>query len=199
MSRSLPGALIAVIAAGVMGLAWCAMILTGDASPPRAASRTKGTEEAPQVALLPPAAPVTAAEVREVVQAARTAPRSAAASLRDRALTSPDPLVVGNALRALGAQNLVVRDPALVSLLDDRRPRVRQEVVIALGQSGDPAAVELLAPRLASDDDMLRSLVIQALGRLPGEQAHTLVTSIADDPSASSTDRAFASAAAGSR
>src|SRR5262249_13411763 len=139
--------------------------------------------------------PQTAREVRDLVRATRAVAGDGASELREQALTSRDPLVAGNALRALGALKRVASDPGLVALLQDRRLPVRQEVVIALGESEDPSAVDVLAARLASAEDPLRPLVIQALGRLPGERARALVAAIAEDSSASLTDRAFARSA----
>ena len=106
------------------------------------------------------------ADVREVVRFCRDAGRGDLAGLRFAALTSPDPLVVGNALGALGLLRAVAGDRELCALLGDPRLRVRQELVVALGKSGDPSVVELLTPCLERSEPQLRPLVIQALGRL---------------------------------
>jgi HEAT repeat protein len=72
---------------------------------------------------------------------------------------------------------------------------VRQEAVVALGRSGDPAAVRAIAPLLAGDDPTLRSLAIQALGRLGGSSAQALLEQVANEPRSTPVDRAFASTA----
>jgi HEAT repeat protein len=196
-SRWLRRAIAAAAAAALLGLVWLAVLVTRseqDAAPP-GPDPVGQSNPAPAVASLSATPPQTASEVRELVRATRDAPPGAASELRERALTSRDPLVAGNALRALGVLKRVASDPELVALLQDRRLRVQQEVVIALGESDDPSAVDVLAPRLASAEDPLRPLVIQALGQLPGERARALVAAIAEDSSASTTDRAFARAA----
>jgi HEAT repeat protein len=51
-------------------------------------------------------------------------------------------------------------------LLADPRPRVRDELTLALGQSGDPAAARLVEPLLAAADPDARRVAILALVRL---------------------------------
>jgi HEAT repeat protein len=86
----------------------------------------------------------TPAEVRTVVLECRAAGPDDVEWLRDVALRSPDPLVAGNALRALGGIVSIAGDEELTALLVDPRLRLRQEAVIALGRSRDPAALPLL-------------------------------------------------------
>jgi hypothetical protein len=97
-------------------------------------------------------------EVRAAVAAANAATRDDAAALRATALGAVDPTVAGRALRALGRLGLVAGDAELGALYDDPRPRVRQELVYALAQSGDPRAQALLERARASDDATLRQL-----------------------------------------
>ena len=134
----------------------------------------------------------TPAELRVVVRFCREAVAADATELRSVALSSPDPLVAGNALRALGRLGAVAHDPELIALLEDSRPRVRQEVVIALGASGYPPVVEDLAPLLEEDDAVLRPLVLHALGRLGGARARALLESVLRDRETKEVDRAFA-------
>jgi hypothetical protein len=134
----------------------------------------------------------TPAQVRAVVRFCREAVVADAAGLRSVALSSPDPLVAGNALRALGRLGAVARDSELVALVRDPRPRVRQEVVLALGASGYTPVVEDLAPLLERDDLVLRPLVLQALGWLAGARAGALLESVLRDRAATEVDRAFA-------
>ncbi len=121
--------------------------------------------------------PATPADVREILRYCAAAGSDQVADLRRAALESSHPLVVGNALRALGRMEAVMGDPDLLALLADDRTRVRQELVMALGVSDDPAAVELLSPILDSEPS-LRPLVIQALGKLGGDEAHTILSAM---------------------
>jgi HEAT repeat protein len=138
----------------------------------------------------------TPAELRRFVRLAGAADASAAPELRRLALESPDPLVSGNAIRALGRLGRAGPADGLGALLADPRPRVRQEAVVALGASRDPAAVPLLEP-LARDaaDPTLRALALQALGRIGDQRARRHRESVLQDPRANETDRAFAKAA----
>ena len=114
----------------------------------------------------PPVA-TTPAELRQVVHACRAAGPEAVHELQSAALSSPDPLVVGNALRALGRLGAVSGDAELEALLSDPRRRVRQELVLALGRSRDPAAAErLLLPLLDGGQTDLRPLAIRSLALL---------------------------------
>lgn len=121
--------------------------------------------------------PATPEDVREIVRYCAAAGSDQVADLRRAALESAHPLAVGNALRALGRLTAVMGDSDLMALLADDRPRVRQELVMALGVSGEPAAVPVLAPILESEPS-LRPLVIQALGRLGGDEARAILTAV---------------------
>jgi len=136
--------------------------------------------------------PRTQAGVRDLVRFCRGATSEHVPELRRVALSSGDPLVVGNALRALGRLHAVAKDPELIALVGDERPRVRQEVVVALGNSGYPPVVGDLVPLLDRDDPTLRPLVIHALGCLGGERARAALSTVLDDPRATAADRAFA-------
>lgn len=152
-------------------------------------------ERAPEPAMRagvgPPMAATTPEEVREVLAFTRGAGAEELESLRRMALESSDPLVAGNALRALGRLGTWSGDEELMALLDDPRARVRQDAVVALGQSRDPDAVAHLAPLLEEDDATLRALTIQALGRIGGERSRELLESMREDPRASDAERAF--------
>ncbi len=134
----------------------------------------------------------TPAEVRTVTRFCRAAQQSDVDALRYAATRSPDPLVVGNALRALGRLGAFAGDAELEALLTDERQRVRQEAVIALGYSGSASAVERLAPLAEERDPLLRPLVLQALGRLGGEHARIVLESVLSDERSSEAERALA-------
>lgn len=140
-----------------------------------------------------PLHPSGPADVRRIVEFCRHAGHDDIALMRRLALGSPDPLTAGNAIRALARLGAVAGDLELTALLEDPRLRVRQEVVVALGRSGDRGAVEELEP-LLEGGATLRPLVIQALGRLGGARALALLERIRDDPLSSDIDRAFARA-----
>jgi HEAT repeat protein len=84
------------------------------------------------------------------------------------AKTADDPLVAGNALRALGRLQAACKQE-LFALIDDPRERVRQELVVALGESADRAATDALVHALASPDATLRRLAIHALRQCGGD------------------------------
>ncbi|MCC6782685.1 MAG: HEAT repeat domain-containing protein [Planctomycetes bacterium] len=63
---------------------------------------------------------------------------------RAEALHDADPLVAGNAIAALGRLGAVWGDDELLELLDDPRPRVRQQLIVALSQCGDADALPWL-------------------------------------------------------
>jgi HEAT repeat protein len=136
----------------------------------------------------------TPAEVRAVRRYCRSAEHDDVDTLRHAATQSSDPLVAGNAMRALGRLGAFAGDAELEAMLADERQRVRQEAVIALGQSGSPSAVERLLPLLEEDDPMLRPLVLQALGRLGGDKARAVLERVLADESATAADRALARA-----
>ncbi|MEW6747827.1 MAG: HEAT repeat domain-containing protein [Planctomycetota bacterium] len=134
----------------------------------------------------------TPEDVREVLRIERDAGQDDVPLLREMASLSEDPLVVGNAIRALGRLCAVSQDSALLALLDDPRCRVKQELVVALGRSGDPSALPRLLSLLEQDDPGLRPLVIQALGRLGDKRAEEPLRAIAHDSQSTNTDRVFA-------
>ena len=101
-------------------------------------------------------------------------------------------MIVGNAVRALGRLRAVAGDAALLALLSDDRMRVRQELVIALGVSGERHSVKALADVLETADAGLRPLVIQALGRLGGDRARSILERVIQDDAATDTNRVFA-------
>ncbi len=145
------------------------------------------------IASFPVMQATTPADVRTVTRFCRKAGEGDVAALRYAATKSADPLVVGNALRALGRLGAFAGDAELEALLTDERQRVRQEAVIALGYSGSgAAAVEQLVPLVEERDPMLRPLVLQALGRLGGEQARDVLKSVLSDERSSEAERALA-------
>ena len=146
----------------------------------------------PTIPLAPRWQPRTPGQLRDLVRFCRDAGVSDVPELRQAALGSPDPLVAGNALRALGRLRAVARDPELCNLVHDPRLRVRQEAVMALGRSDYEPAVVDLALLLERRDPELRPLVIQALAGIGGARARTLLDSALRDASTSAVDRAFA-------
>ena len=137
----------------------------------------------------------TPEKLRAVVHYCTAADHSSAPGLQHAALDCEDPLVAGNAIRALGRLGLAGGNTGIPELLSDPRPRIRQEAVIAMGRSGDSAAVEHLVPLIRDEDSTLRALAIQALGRLGGPRGKSLVQSILSDSKSTAIDRAFARAA----
>ena len=164
-----------------------------DASVPLPASRV---EPAPMVALADriPQEVRNQADVRRVVRVCRNAEPSDAASLRALAVGSPDPLIAGNAIRALGRLGEFTGDAAYRQLVDDPRLRVRQEAIIALGHSCDRGAIGVLQTVLDERDPRFRPLAIQALGATGGKRARAALEEILRDPRASIVDRTFARA-----
>lgn len=137
----------------------------------------------------------TPEEVRQVVHYARDAASEDIATLTHMATRSEDPLVAGNAIRALGRLNALAGDPELVALINDSRLRVRQETVIALGLSGNAEMVDHLLPVLEEEENGLRHLAIQALGRLGGPVARKRLEEVLHDGNATEADRTFARSA----
>lgn len=114
--------------------------------------------------------PRTKAEMRELVEFAGNASYAQLPSL-EAMLTAEQPLVVGNAVRALGRLGLFTAGSKYAKFLDDERPKVRQESVRAMGVSGDDGAIPYLERVLASGDTALRRLAIAALGEIGGAGA----------------------------
>lgn len=125
------------------------------------------------------------------VAAIHLAERIDADSLR-RLAEDEDPRVAGNAIGALGRLGEVDADSDLVDKLDDPRPRVRHEVVAALGHGKDPAAARHLVPLLKSEDEQARLLAIQSLARLG---VHEPLRALVEDPATDARTKAFARAA----
>jgi len=136
---------------------------------------------------LPPLDPRDDKESREVVAFARAAGLTEVASL-ERMLEVDQPLVVGNAVRALGRLGLFTPDSKYSSFLKDGRPRVRQESVRALGLCGDPAAVPRLEQIVTSGTSDERRLALEALGELGGAAARSALERIVP---VDATERAF--------
>lgn len=137
----------------------------------------------------------TPAEVREVLQATRSATTADRGELVDAALHATDPLVAGNAALALGRLRAFHGDDALLALVSDPRERVRQDAVRACGLDGDASSLPTLERALEQGDATLRPLVLEALGEIGGEHALALIQRVADDEAASRTERVFARAA----
>ncbi len=131
--------------------------------------------------------------MQAVLERTRSATHAQRAELEELAMTAPRAGVRAQALRSLGRLGLVRADSEVAALLNDPNPRVRQEVVTALGRGGDPATVSALKPLLSANaDPTLRALAIQALGRIGTNEADRLVRGVLEDSSSSRVDRAFA-------
>ena len=118
--------------------------------------------------------------MQSVLALGRNAGAGEIEGLVELATHAEDPLVAGTAIAALGRLGAFRATPALVPLLDDPRPRIRQEALVAAGASGDRRFVALLVARLGSVG--VTPLVIQALGRLGGAAAREALVGL--DPSA---------------
>lgn len=110
-------------------------------------------------------------EARHVVRATRAAAAADLPFLRETALGSTDPLLAGNAVRALGRLGAPEDVWRIAGMLDDPRPRLRQEAVLALGTCGDPESINELVPFLDDDDPGFRALAILSIGRVGGPRA----------------------------
>ena len=121
---------------------------------------------------MPPAAtkPATQAELPQLVDACAAAGVDDIVQLKELA-ASADPAVAGNALFALGRLGAVHDDTDLTALLRDSRPRVRHEVLVALGSSGDPGAAPLLETALFGEDRTAHLLAVQGLVQLGATRA----------------------------
>jgi HEAT repeat protein len=105
-------------------------------------------------------------QVRAVVRFCATATFTDGPALRQVALGTADPLCAGNAMRALGRLRRVADDPDLLRLLHDPRPRVRDETILALGESGRPEALAALVPFLRHAEGKVRLLASGSIARL---------------------------------
>lgn len=136
-----------------------------------------------------PMVATTPAELRRVVHFCRSTGPQDLDELRQAALHSPDALVAGNALRALGRLGAVAGDQQILALLDDSRLRVRQELVLALGSSGAASAVSVLTPLLQGSDLEVRPLVVRSLARIGGPEARRALEALDDDPTCTEVER----------
>jgi HEAT repeat protein len=138
----------------------------------------------------PPLVARTPEEVRAVVGYCNGAGPDDVTDLR-RLAAGPDPLVAGNAVRALGRLGACPSGEELERLLADPRPRVRQEAIIALGWAGTDEAVERLERILDEDEASAAPLAIQALGRLGGEKARAVLSRRLARSTTDDVERAF--------
>jgi hypothetical protein len=134
------------------------------------------------------------AGVRKTRRFCREAGPSSRRDLRRLALESPDPLVAGNAIRALCRLG-GIEEAEAAALLDDPRPRIRQEAAIALGECAGEEAVGRLALLLEGGDPALRPLAIRSLGRIGTPEARRVLERCLRDPATTRVERAFAGAA----
>jgi HEAT repeat protein len=140
------------------------------------------------------AAPRDQQDVGATVEFCDTATAADVPALRDVALTAPSPLAAGNAVRALGRLRAVAKDADVLALLGDPRERVRDETILALGESRDEAALDLLEPLARAGDEHRRDLAVRAVGRIGGERARAVLDRVASDPQAPASAAAFARA-----
>lgn len=145
------------------------------------------------------AAPATSEEVRAMVAFCDTARPSDVAALREIALGGKDTLAVANAVRALGRLRVFARDPTLAGLVRDPRTRVRDEAILALGESGSEEAAQTLEPLATDADPRVRLLALRALGRLGGERSRSVARQVLANPASTREERAFARVAARGR
>jgi HEAT repeat protein len=141
----------------------------------------------------------TPTEVREVLRSTRQATAQDRPALVEAALRAEDPLVAGNAARALGRLRSFSSDPDLLDLTSDPRLRVRQDAVIACGLDGGDAAIPCLEQVLVSGDASLRPLALDALGKIGGPIALERLRQVAADPAATEVERVFARSALSSQ
>lgn len=172
---------------GVAAIPARLVLLEGDAPRSMPSPEAVGPLVAPPIRIAS-----TPAEVREVLRRTKAAGPKDLPVLRDAALNAKDPLVVGNAVKALGRLGVFNGDADLLALTADDRLRVRQDAVMACGLDGGAAAVPYLERVLATGEASLRPLVMEALGMIGGPAARELVQRVAADVAASRTDRVFA-------
>lgn len=132
------------------------------------------------------------ADIREVLRYTRGANEDKASELTQVALLSPDPLIVGAAMRGLARLGTSEDDANVAALVKDERPAVRQEAIRWMGKVGDKKHVSVVI-KLASDHDAtVRRLAIQALGRMGGDRARNKLESIQQSSKRDAVDRVFA-------
>jgi hypothetical protein len=112
----------------------------------------------------------------------QAAQRAELAGLREAALLAGDPRCAGDAIRALGRLRAVADDAELLRLIDDPRPNVRDQVILALGESGRPDAIDVLVPFLHAADPKARILATQAVGSIGGPRADAMLEAIHGSP-----------------
>jgi hypothetical protein len=78
-------------------------------------------------------------------------------------LKSPNAGVRARAARDLGTQKDTSTIPALAALLSDSSDKVRHEVVLALGQMHDPAALDGLITAIKDPEESVRVLAVRSL------------------------------------
>lgn len=137
----------------------------------------------------------TPALVRDVLRITGRATSADQPALRDAALHAEDPLVAGNALKALGRMERFSSDTALLAMTRDSRLRVRQDAIQACGLDGRPESIPSLELALADGDESVRPLVLEALGRIGGPAARAILLRIAEDPLSTTTEHVFARSA----
>ena len=90
-----------------------------------------------------------------------------------------DPLAVGPLIEALEDRDIEIpedrQEHRSLQRKTRRRPCFRERVVWALGQIGDPQAVEALATALERDNDSVREAAVRALGSIDDPRAMELV------------------------
>jgi HEAT repeat protein len=176
--------------AGIGGglFAGAMLLLLAVPSMPPAPARAVAIAATPLASAAPRTRP---SEVAALVAACSAATAAELSRLRQLA-ASGDPLVAGNAIRALGRMRAVHQDGALLQRLGDPAPRVRHELIAALGQCGDPTAVRRLEPLLYAKDQQSRYLAIQALVQLHASEP---LQRLLQNPGTDASTRAFAQAA----
>ena len=184
---------LALAAAALLGFVAGVPSLLREGAPVAEAARGRATrrEETSARAALPPPA-TTPAEVRDLLRWCEEADASSVPALRS-AVASGDPLVAGNALRALGRLGALDAGTT-VALLEDPRSRVRQEAVLCLGSVGGPVAIEALARIVEGEDPELRPLAIRSLREIGSEGALAVLEERLRRPGLTEAERAFAAA-----
>ena len=133
----------------------------------------------------------TPEEVREVIALTESATMADRSALVELALRAGDPLVCGNALRAVGRLGALHSSEELLAMTADTRMRVRQDAVVACGLDGGVESLPYLERILQGDDPTLRSLALEALGHIGGDEAEALVRAVVEG-AASGAERVFA-------
>ncbi|MBK9385772.1 MAG: HEAT repeat domain-containing protein [Planctomycetes bacterium] len=130
--------------------------------------------------------------MRAVLSTMRGALANDRAALEHVACTAEDPLVVGNAISALGRTRSPEACDHLRGFLDDARPRVRHEAIRALASCGAEQMSTELASLAQGADETAALLSIQALGAIGDEKARRCLEQIAMSDGGSPARRSFA-------